>query len=168
MKQAILVAIALIGSAAARTPFKSYTSPDAKFSISFPGTPNVSAPAEQKTDEGSTFTEQHFSVADDAAYIVLTGDYLFAIDGAVLEGIAKEQASSCGAQTATILSNKNYQGRPALLFSVNCPKASDHEALSLIVQAVADGNRVYRVLYGSGDAADRTRSDTFLISFHIN
>jgi len=168
MRQAILVLAILVGSAAARAPFKSYTSPDAKFSISFPGSPNVSAPAKQKTDEGNIFTEQHFAVADDAAYIVLTADYPFAIDRTALESIAKEQAMSCGAPPATILSDKNYQGRPALLFSVNCPKGSNHEALSLMVQTVADGNRVYRILYGSSDTADHARIDTFLISFHIN
>lgn len=158
----------LIGSAAAQLPLKSYTAPDAKFSIMFPGTPNVSSPIEQKTEDGQMFTEQHYAVADDGAYMLLTGDYPFATDNSVLSGIARAQATACGAPPATVRSDKNVQGRPALLFTVNCPKTENHAAISLIVQAVADGNRLYRVMYGTSDKPDDERVLRFLISFHIN
>jgi len=164
----LLAVMVLIGSDAAQMPFKSYTSPDARFTISFPGTPNVSAPSPQQTDEGSKFTEQHYAVADDAAYILLTADYPFATDSTALQSIAKQQAASCGAPPATIKSNNNVQGRSALLFTVDCPKAEGHAAISLIVQAVADGNRVYRFMYGTSDKPDNDRAFRFLTSFHIN
>lgn len=164
----ILAVMFLIGSAAAQLPFKSYTPPDASFSIMFPGTPKVSAPVESKTEEGQSFTEQHYAVADDGAYMLLTADYPFATNNSGLSGIAKAQAEACGAPAATIRSDKNVQGRPALLFMVDCPKTENHAAISLIVQAVADGNRLYRVMYGSSEKPDDDRVIRFLISFHIN
>jgi hypothetical protein len=164
----LLAVMILIGTAAAQMPFKSYTSPDAKFTISFPGTPNVSASSQQQTDSGSTFTEQHYAVSDDAAYILITQDYTFATDNAALQGIAKEQAASCGAPAAAIRSSKNIQGRSALLFTVECPKSEKHAAISLLVQAVADGNRIYRLMYGTSDKPDDDRVFKFLTSFHIN
>lgn len=164
----ILAVMLLIGSAAAQLPFKSYTAPDARFSIMFPGTPNVSSPVQQKTDDGQTFTEQHYAVADDGAYMLLTGDYPFLTGNSALNGIAKAQAAACGAPPATIRSDKSVQGRPALLFTVNCPKTETHDAISLTVQAVADGNRLYRVMYGTGDKPDDERVLRFLISFRIN
>lgn len=164
----ILGVMLLIGSAAAQLPFKSYTSPDARFSIMFPGTPNVSSPIQQKNDDGQIFTEQHYAVADDGAYMLLAGDYPFSTDNSALTGIAQAQATACGAPPATIRSDKNVQGRPALLFTVNCPKTQNHAAISLIVQAVADGNRLYRVMYGSSDKPDDDRVLRFLVSFHIN
>lgn len=160
--------IILIGSAAAQMPFKSYTSPDAKFTISFPGSPNVSVPNQQRTTEGGTFTEQHYAVADDAAYILLTADYPFTTNSAALRVTAKEQAASCGAPAAAIQSDKTVQGRSALLFSVDCPKTDKHPAISLTVQAVADGNRLYRVMYGTSNKRDDDRIFRFLTSFHIN
>ena len=165
---ALSALIALVGSVSAQTPFKSYTSPDTKFTISFPGTPNVSVPSKQDTDEGSAFTEQHYFVADDAAYVLFTADYPFAIDRAALKDIAKEQARSCGAPPATVQSDRNIQGRSALLFTVDCPKTEKRAAISLIIQAIADGNRVYRVMYGTSDKANRDRVDSFLISFRLN
>jgi hypothetical protein len=128
----------------------------------------VSSPIQQKTEEGEPFTEQHYAVADDGAYMLLTGDYPFATDNSALNGIAKAQATACGAPPATIRSDKNVQGRPALLFIVNCPKTDGHAAISLVVQAVADGNRLYRVMYGSSDKPDDDRVIRFLVSFHIN
>ncbi len=158
----------LIGSAAAQLSFKSFTSPDAKFSIMFPGIPRVSPPIEQKTDEGQVFTEQHYVVADDGAYMLLTSDYPFSTDHLTLNGIAKAQAAACGAPPATVRSDKNVQGRPALLFTVTCPKSENHAAISLIVQAVADGNRLYRIMYGTSEKSDDDRVLRFLLSFHIN
>ena len=163
----LLAWMVLIGSAAAQTPFKPYTPPDAKFTISFPGTPDVSAPSQQQTGEGNTFTEQHYAVADDAAYVLLTADYTFAISNTALQNIAKEQAASCGAPPATIKSDRNVQKRSALLFAIDCPKTEKHPEISLLVQAVADGNRIYRVIYG-GDNPDDQRVIRFLTSFHIN
>lgn len=164
----VLGATLLIGSASAQLPFKSYTAPDAKFSIMFPGTPKVSPPIQQKTEDGQIFVEQHYAVADDGAYMLLTGDYPFATNNSALSGIAGAQAAACGAPPATIRSERNVQGRPALLFTVNCPKTEDHAAISLIVQAVADGKRLYRVMYGSSDKPDDDRVLRFLVSFHIN
>jgi hypothetical protein len=158
----------LLGSALAQKAFRPYTSPDSRFTISFPGSPKVSAPNQQQTDEGSKFTEQHYSVADDGAYILMTADYPFATDRSALKSIAKEQAVSCGAPPASVLSNNDLQGRPALLFTLDCPKTSKRNAISLIVQAVVDGNRIYRVMYGTSDKADTGRVDTFLMSFHIH
>lgn len=160
--------LVLLGSAAAQTPFKPYTSPDAKFTISFPGTPNVSVPSQQETVDGSTFTEQHYAVADDGAYLLLTADYPFATDNSALRSVAKEQAVSCGASPATIKSERNVQGRSALLFTVDCPKTERHPAVSLLVQAVADGKRIYRVMYGGSDNTENDRVFRFLTSFHIN
>jgi len=165
---ALLSAIVLLGSAVAQTSFRAYTSPDAKFRISFPGTPNVSAPIQQQTDEGNTFTEQHYAVSDDAAYMLLTADYPFAVDDSALEATAKQQALSCGAPPATIRSHRNVQGRSALLFTVDCPKTDKHAAISLMVQAVANGNRLYRIMYGNSENPDRARAESFLISFHMN
>jgi len=170
MKQvcSLLWAVMLLSLAHAQTPFKSYTSPDAKFTVSFPGAPNVSSPAEQKTEEGRVFKEQHFDVADDAAYLVLTSDFPFAIDDRALNTVAKEQAASCGASSPKIRSDKDYQGRSALLFTVDCPKNDKREALSLIIQAVADRNRVYRIMYGTAEKPNMERILAFLGSFHIN
>ena len=126
----LIVVILLIGTASAQLPFKSYTAPDAKFRIMFPGTPRVSPPVQQKTEEGQAFTEQHYATADDGAYMLLTGDYPFVTDKVTLSGIAKAHAAACGAPPATIRSDRNVQGRPALLFTVNCPKTEDHAAIS--------------------------------------
>jgi hypothetical protein len=164
----LLVVSMLIGLAQAQAPFKSYTSPDAKFTINFPGPPKVSAPAQQETEQGRAFTEQHYDVADDAAYIVLTTDFPFAVDNKALDTVAKEQAASCGASTPKIQSDNEYQGRSALLFTVDCPKSEKREALALIVRAVADRNRLYRVMYGTTEKPDTDRVLTFLTSFHIN
>ena len=170
MKQVygLFAVVTLFGLSQAQTPFKSYTSPDAKFTVSFPGAPNVSSPAEQKTEEGRVFKEQHFDVADDAAYLVLTTDFTFAIDDRALNTVAKEQAASCGASSPKIRSDKDYQGRSALLFTVDCPKNDKQDALSLIIEAVADRNRVYRIMYGTAEKPDMERVLAFLSSFHIN
>jgi hypothetical protein len=164
----LLTVTAWVGTAAAQAPFKSYTSPDSKFSVSFPGTPNVSASIQQQTDDGNTFSERHYAVSDDAAYILITADYSFATDNSALQSIAKEQATSCGAPPATIRSSNNIQGRSALLFAVDCPKTEKHAAISLLVQAVADGNRIYRLMYGTSDKPVDDRIFKFLASFHIN
>jgi hypothetical protein len=164
----VLAVMVLIGSATAQKPFKPYTSPDAKFTISFPGTPSVSTPTLQQTDDGSEYRAQNYSVADDAAYILLTADYPFATDNAALRSIATEQAASCGAAAASLRSTKNVQGRSALLFNVDCPPTEKHPAISLVVQAVLDGTRVYRVMYGTSDKPDDSRIFSFLTSFHIN
>lgn len=160
--------LATASIAAAQAPFTSYTAPDGKFTVMFPGAPNVGTPESDKTTGGIPYNQQLYAVSEgnNAAYLLMTIDYDPSTNLSHDWNTLAAGANTCGG-TVSIKNTDLYNGHPAALIQVNCPATSDLPPTVALDQAVFNGNRLYQLLY-IAPTVDPSRSSTFLNSLHIN
>lgn len=165
---AALALLATTSIAAAQAPFTSYTPPDGKFTVMFPGSPTVGAPHVEKTTSGISYNEQLYAVSEgnSAAYLLMTIDYDPSANLVHDWNTLAAGANTCGG-TVSVRNTDTYQGHPAALIQVNCPATTDLPPTVALDRAVFNGNRLYQILY-IAPTVDPDRSSTFLNSLHIN
>jgi hypothetical protein len=174
MKRVILTFLAvLFGVCAlpAQTAFQTYTDPNGKFTINFPGTPSVSQPQQQTGKQ--KYTEYHLLIHDDQAYALMIADYETSQENTVLDDFAVSEAQTCGGGYS-IVDHDPWENHKAFTFILDCfPASNEHDETAMFVHIVVDGNRIYQTMIGITEAEVKAspnnaeRGIGFIKSFHL-
>jgi hypothetical protein len=149
---------------------KKYVAPDGKFSISFPGDPEVNKMESGIGKRNHNVTLMLEGKDGDLSFMVMTMDYDGRLDDSHLEQFMERDGEYVDKNSVSLA---DFEGHKSIYFEEASPAKNDNKAIFIAMQFVMVDNREYALTFseygrlGLTDAEQKAKKE-FFSSFHIN